>query len=478
MLRGLFLFEALPGEHLESLAANSALVDYDAGLLFGEGEPARFFYVLVDGELSLSKRAGDRDVETTRTSHRGAYCGATASFIENPPEAYGFSARTVGSTRMIRIGAEYLGRFIRTHYPMAVHLLQGMHVDHEGVHQIVDQQRRIQAAGTLTAGLMHGLNNPAAAIARIASHLNTIHHRDLQVSTYGRLSPAAAAVYATFRSDASRAVQAEQISPASALERIQREERIDEWLTAHGIEQSWVKAPTLAAGGISVSWLQVVADTLDCTDSLSELDAVLSAVADRLDTLLLVKELAAASAEVSALVASARTYSQVDSSPLRQCELNELLDSTLTVMASVVGDGIDIRRDYAANLPPLRCYAAELNQAYNNIIQNAVEAIKATDERTGTITVRTSLFDPGIVRVDIIDTGAGIDAAIHDRIFLPFFTTKPVGQGIGMGLDLAWRTIVGMHRGSLSVASQPGNTQITACLPLELGSPEPHPAAP
>lgn len=91
--------------------------------------------------------------------------------------------------------------------------------------------------------------------------------------------------------------------------------------------------------------------------------------------------------------------------------------------------------------------------------------------------MRTTIGDPGVIRVDIGDTGVGIDTAIRDRIFLPFFTTKSVGQGIGMGLDLAWRTIVGLHRGSLSVASQPGDTRFTACLPTGSESENPDGAA-
>jgi hypothetical protein len=133
-LRTLFLFEALPEEHLLALATEGALVDYDAGVLFCEGDPARYFFVLVDGELIMSKWAAGRDVETGRTRHRSAYGGAVAAFIDNPPPGYTFTVRTARPTTFVRIGAEFFGQFVRAHNPMAMHLLQGVIVDHEGVH--------------------------------------------------------------------------------------------------------------------------------------------------------------------------------------------------------------------------------------------------------------------------------------------------------------------------------------------------------
>ncbi|RDH79569.1 histidine kinase [Mycolicibacterium moriokaense] len=466
LLRTLFLFEALPDEDLESIAAKGTLVDCQPGLVFGEGEPACYFYVLVDGEVSLSKRTGDRDVETIRTSHRGAYCGATASYIDDPPEEYGFSGRAIERTRLVRIDARFLGEFIRTSYPMAVHLLQGMHVDHEGVHQVVDQQRLIRAAGTLTAGLMHGLNNPVAAISRIADQLSTLHDSDRQIATYRGLSPSTAAAYQDLRSTVSTLVRSSQRAPLAALERIRREEEIDDWLTSRGIERPWEKAPTLAAGGVAVDWLHAIADTAAGFDE-DGLEALITAVVDQIEGILLVRELADASREVSALVASARQYSQVDSAPVSPCDVNDSLDSTLTALSLDLHGSIEIRRDYSPDLPQLFCYAAELNQAWTNMVRNAIDAVRATAAGNGTISLRTALIDGNVIRVDICDTGLGVNSAIRDRIFLPFFTTKPVGQGVGMGLDLAWRTIVGLHHGTLTVTSRPGDTRFTACLPVD-----------
>jgi signal transduction histidine kinase len=463
-LRTLFLFEELSEEQLLALATDSVLVDYGAGVLFNEGDTARYFFVLVDGELIMSRRAGSHDVETGRTAHRGAYCGATAAFIENPPPGYTFTVRTARPTKLVRIGAESIGHFVRAHYPMAVHLLQGMIVDHEGVRHIIDQQHRIQAVGTLTAGLMHGLNNPAAAITRIADVLHTYREDDRLSRIYAELSPAAVRLVERLRCEArAGAGQAVSVSPLVATE---REDEVCLWLDDHGVLPSWALAPTLTAAGFDVGWLEHTAAALHSIGAADQLALAISAVADEAETSLLINELAQASAGISAIVTSARQYSQLDSAPFVVADVHDLLDSTLTMMSAVIGDAITVRREYARGLPALACYATELNQAWTNILDNAVDAIRATDAGRGEIAVRTSLIDTAAIRVQICDTGVGIPPDVGDRVFLPFFTTKPVGMGVGMGLDLAWRTIVGRHHGSLGVASVPGDTRFSACLPI------------
>jgi signal transduction histidine kinase len=462
-LRTLFLFEKLSEEQLLALAADSELVDYGAGVLFKEGDTARYFFVLVDGEVIMSRRAGSRDIETGRTAHRGAYCGATAAFIENPPPGYTFTVRTARPTKLVRIDAAFFGQFVRAHYPMAVHLLQGMIVDHEGVRQIIDQQHRIQAVGTLTAGLMHGLNNPAAAITRIADELRTYRGDDRVSRIYAELSPAAVTLVERLRCEGRAAAgQAVSVSPLVAAE---REDELCLWLDDHGVGSSWALAPTLAAAGFDVGWLEHTAAALHSIGASDQLALAISAVAGEVETSLLISELAQASAGISAIVTSARQYSQLDSAPLVVADVHDLLDSTLTMMSAVIGDAITVRREYARGLPALACFATELNQAWTHILDNAVDAIRATDAGRGDITVRTSLIDTAAIRVQICDTGVGIPSDFRDRVFLPFFTTKPVGMGVGMGLDLAWRTIVGRHHGSLSVASVPGDTRFSACLP-------------
>jgi signal transduction histidine kinase len=144
-------------------------------------------------------------------------------------------------------------------------------------------------------------------------------------------------------------------------------------------------------------------------------------------------------------------------------DVQELLESTLMMLGAKIGDGITVVRDYAPGLPRIPAYAAELNQVWTNLIDNAVDAMGGT----GTLTVRTAMdTDRNQILVEIGDTGPGIPPEIRNRIFEPFFTTKDVGQGTGLGLDISWRIVVKKHHGDIRVESSPGDTRFQVRLPL------------
>jgi signal transduction histidine kinase len=124
--------------------------------------------------------------------------------------------------------------------------------------------------------------------------------------------------------------------------------------------------------------------------------------------------------------------------------------------------GIEIVKDYDRSLPLIPAYPAELNQVWTNIIDNAIQAM----DGHGTLTIRTARESEQTILVEICDDGPGIPEENIGRIFTPFFTTKPFGEGTGLGLDLAWRIVVEKHGGDLRVQSEPGNTRFIICLPL------------
>ena len=109
-----------------------------------------------------------------------------------------------------------------------------------------------------------------------------------------------------------------------------------------------------------------------------------------------------------------------------------------------------------------------MNEVWTNIIDNAIQAM----DGSGTLTLRTAREGDDKIRVEICDDGPGIPEEIMDRIFTPFFTTKPFGEGTGLGLDLAWRIVVEKHHGNLRVESRPGDTRFIIVLPLEAPAPE------
>jgi signal transduction histidine kinase len=142
-------------------------------------------------------------------------------------------------------------------------------------------------------------------------------------------------------------------------------------------------------------------------------------------------------------------------------DVHDLLSSTLLMMSAKL-KGVKIVKNYDKTLPKIPAYASELNQVWTNLIDNAAAAMHGE----GTLTIRTARED-GNVLVEIGDTGPGIPKDIQQRIFEPFFSTKPVGEGTGLGLDIAWRIIVNKHHGDLRVESVPGDTRFQVCLPIQ-----------
>ena len=139
--------------------------------------------------------------------------------------------------------------------------------------------------------------------------------------------------------------------------------------------------------------------------------------------------------------------------------LSDLLDSTLTMLAPKLGD-IEVRREYDRSLPPIPVYAAELNQVWTNILDNAIDAMGGH----GRIRIRAFARDGDVV-VEICDDGPGMPPEVRERIFEPFYTTKPPGSGTGLGLHIS-HNVVGRHGGRIEVRSHPGETCFEVVLPI------------
>jgi signal transduction histidine kinase len=121
---------------------------------------------------------------------------------------------------------------------------------------------------------------------------------------------------------------------------------------------------------------------------------------------------------------------------------------------------VTVVREYGTEVPMIDAYAGELNQVWTNLIDNAVDAMG----ESGTLRVATRVED-GEVVIEIADTGPGMPPDVVARAFEPFYTTKDVGKGTGLGLDIARRIIVERHRGQIMIDSRPGETVLRVKLP-------------
>jgi signal transduction histidine kinase len=474
-LRTLFLFEALSEEQLATLCADGHIQECQPGPIIVEGEPATCFYVLIDGELSMSKLSGGQDIETNRTSQRGVYCGAWSAFTGEEHQTYTTSVHVTKPSRFFVMDAPAFGQFMKDEFPMAVHLLDGLAVGTERTRRIIDNREKLLALGQLSAGLTHQLNNPAAASVRAAAELREriagMRQKMLMLAD-GTITPEALRGLVRLQEQIAEQVAKSASQHMSAMETADNEDAVGEWLEDHGIDDAWDLAATFVEGGIDVDWLErisVTAEELGVSTSLQKAVRWLNAT---IDGELLLNQISEASKRISALVADAKQYSQMDRAPFQVANVHDLLRSTLTMFADRLGkdsgkDGkaITVVKDLDKSLPEIPCYPGDLNQVWTNIIDNAIAAMR---DEGGTLTIRTSRDGEKMARVEICDTGPGISEDVRERIFEPFFTTKPVGEGTGLGLDLAWKIVVKKHFGDLRVESVPGNTRFIVLLPLEM----------
>jgi signal transduction histidine kinase len=460
-LSSLFLFEKLTEEQLTRLCREGRVERFEPGPVYTEGDPATCFYVLLEGTVVLSRRVGADDVETNRTSQRGVYAGAFQAYLGDRARAarYNGSLRVTEPSRFFVLPADTFAEVMRDWFPMAVHLLEGLFFGQENSRQIINQRERLLALGSLSAGLTHELNNPAAAAVRATSALRErvagMRHK-LGAITAGRYSRETLVTLVDIQERT--AEQVAKASPLSPLEASDREDALSDWLDEHGIDDGWRLAPVFVQAGLDTDWLDQVAALVD----EETLEGAIRWLNYTVETELLMNEIEDSTTRVSTLVNAARQYSQLDRAPFRSVDVHELLDSTLLMLSNKFGEGISLVKEYDRTVPEVPAYPGELNQVWTNLVDNAVAAMAATG---GTLTVRTAR-DHDRVLVEFRDTGPGVPAEIRERIFEPFFTTKPVGEGTGLGLDISWRIVVRKHHGSLDVESVPGDTRFQVRLPL------------
>ncbi|MEU7059510.1 ATP-binding protein [Streptomyces sp. NPDC046197] len=461
-IASLFLFEKLSPEQRGRLCAEGRVERFEPGPVYAEGEPATCFYVMIEGTVVLSRRVGNDDVEVTRTSQRGVYAGAMQAYIgDRVRQVYNNSMRVTEPTRFFVLPADTFASIMQEWFPMAVHLLEGLFFGSKSMQATIGQRERLLALGSLSAGLTHELNNPAAAAVRATAALRErvvkMRHK-LAVITEGSFSrDALAGLIEIQERTAERVAKAPALTP---LEATDREDALTGWLEDHGIDHGWQLAPTFVQGGLDVDWLEQVAAAVD----EEILPGAVGWLNYTVETELLMDEIGDSTTRISHLVEAAKQYSQLDRAPYQVADVHELLDSTLLMLSGKIGQRIKVVKQYDRTLPRIPAYPAELNQVWTNLIDNAVDAINGAGGE-GTLTVRTARHDDRLL-VEFRDSGPGVPPEIRDRIFDPFFTTKPVGRGTGLGLDISWRIVVNKHRGTLRVESVPGDTRFQVLLPL------------
>ena len=314
---------------------------------------------------------------------------------------------------------------------------------------------KMAALGKLSAGLSHELNNPAAAAQRSAQRINErLSRRDAAIHALVEANIGAVAWSAMEDLVVQCVTPPTSVPSPYAVSRLEAE--IEEWLEDHGVDEAWTWSGALAQGDITPPALDELRRILPPGAIVPAIAWIGETIAVRDDADIIGRS----TDRISQLVGAVKSYSFRDQAIEQDVDLHDGIENTLVILGYRLRT-MSIERHYDANLPPVRTYGSSLNQVWTNILDNAVDATGGV----GNIEIRTH-HEADMAVVEISDNGSGIAPEEVSRIFEPFYTTKPQGEGTGLGLDIAWRIVTEEHRGSIAVESRPGHTTFRVTIPI------------
>lgn len=450
-------FQQLPPERLEWVCHRAQTVSLDTGeVLTQEGDPHRGVFVLIDGQMAITRRSEGVEIPIGRHA-APTFFGEVQVLTD---DLVPVTTRAMTPCTLYEIEGNDFRQLL--HECRGFERLVFCVVERRlrGLESFIRGREKMAALGTLAAGLAHELNNPAAALVRALKEMPAaILELQRMNLVYGQrqVEPEHTQQWLQARDEGYDAILNERIDPITLSD---REEMLLNWLESYEVNQAWKLAEPLAAGGIETKTLELLVERWrDDPTELREMG--LHWLALSFEVMAMIKHGLRGAERISELVQAMKSYSYLDQGIQQEVDIHQGLEDTLRLFAHKLKQGVQVQRYYDQQLPKLLAYGSELNQVWTNLIDNAIDAMNGN----GILEITTH-HKGKLIRVDIIDSGSGIPPEIQSRIFEPFFTTKPVGQGSGLGLETVRRIIENRHQGTILVESQPGRTCFTICLPL------------
>jgi len=452
------LFENLSDSDFALLCEMVEDITVAAGdYLFHEGSQGHEAFVIEEGQMEVIKQSGEREV-LLAVRGPGEVIGEMA-MLEKAPRSASVKART--DSRLLAIEKEELDELMHRSRSALEALVHGVIHRLRDTQSLLQQSEKMAQLGTFTAGIAHELNNPAAAITRgdaqIAITLPILLEAERELATHS-LNPEQLEKISRLRQLAVE--RAEKAPELDALLRSDRSEEVEDWLATNSDKQDAYKIVSyLVDLDVDVAQLEEMAEIF----TKKHISAALDVFSSLYSVYTVVAEMDQGATRISDIVKSLKSYSYLDQAPVQQVDVHKGIEDTLLIFGSRLRRGVSVRREYGENLPQIEIHGGELNQVWTNIIDNSIDAL----EGKGEIIIR-SRYEGKWVIVEIEDNGPGIPKEIQNRIFEAFFTTKPIGEGTGLGLNISYNIVVNQHRGDIRMYSEPGKTVFAVWLPLRI----------
>ena len=426
-LRDTPLFGGLDEAQLHRLVEMGEILDLaPGGILIREGDEADALYVVLAGEMDVTKRAGRSEIPVARVGP-GALQGEIAALEGGRRLA---SVTAIGQAEVLRIPVSAVRELLGAGPDVALAVIRTAVTRLRGMEAMFREREKLAGLGTLAAGLAHELNNPAAAAIRAIEGLT-----DAVADAESRPRP----------SPPPRPPS--DTPPTSSA--LQRADRIDEIARLTGDDES---ASALVEAGWTASALaSVPAEVLPWLAADASVHNLLG-------------ELRMAVGRISEIVGAVKGYAYLDQAPVQRIDVRAGLEQTLVILRHRLRDGVEVVREFADDTPEIDAYGSELNQVWTNLVDNAIDAM----DGRGSLTLQAGPDPDGDgVRVTICDSGPGIPDEVRPRLFEPFYTTKPPGKGTGLGLHIS-HNVIARHGGRIEVRSSAAGACFEISLPAHV----------
>lgn len=459
-LKKIIALRDLSDEHLQWILSHSEYSEHEDGyMLYKKGDPIDVMWFLLEGKVQFYLDINGRLVYyfTFENSDISGGVGGLLPYSrmkKSPGSSY-----AVGKTRILAIHKKFFQELEQLN-PDLIQRLIGYMTERARIFATTQMQHeKVSALGNLAAGIAHELNNPAAAINRISTELDKKLKINLELTekllNQNISSMLIKKIQEIIRNNEVKNSTKTKFTP---LQRIEKEDEINEWLNKNGFNGSNEAAETFIEAGFSIDDLEKFHSNID-NESFSN---VIDWLENLLSSELLIRDLEDASGRITKLVGAIKTHVHMDrSNDFHNTSIHNDIENTLTLLGYKIREkNISVKKIFCEDMPEIQAYSGELNQVWTNIIDNAIYALS----HNGELLIET-ICNKKTVTVRIKDNGAGIPKEILSRIFDPFFTTKKVGEGTGIGLDIVQR-VIRQHKGEVKVNSVPGKTEFIISLPI------------